>query len=147
MGFVTQVAFRFNEFNKINLETAYYEYKREGGGMVLNLPSITIDLNANFRLVRKIFFQFGGQYLGDRDSIRNLVVPLAEYTAGNIDSAESLGSFILLASSLTWKINEQWDLFYENKIILGDTTSRWAYYQNQSQLHLGGILYKFDLYL
>ena len=147
MGFITQVALRFNEFNKINFETAYYEYKREGGGKVLNLPSITIDLNANFRLVRKIFFQLGGQYLGDRNSIRNLIVPFSEYKAGNIVTAKSLGSIILLASSLTWKINEQWDLFYENKIILGDSTSRWAYYQNQSQLHLGGIRYKFDLNL
>ena len=91
--------------------------------------------------------QLGGQYLGDRNSIRNLIVPFSEYKAGNIVTAKSLGSIILLASSLTWKINEQWDLFYENKIILGDSTSRWAYYQNQSQLHLGGIRYKFDLNL
>ena len=46
MGFVTQIALRFSEFNKINLKTAYYEYKREGGGKVLNLPSMLLYFSA-----------------------------------------------------------------------------------------------------
>ena len=147
MGIVTRIAMRFNEYNKISLESAYYKYQREGEEKVLNLPSLTIDLNANFRFGRKIFFQFGGQFLGDRNSVRNLVVPLSEYTVGNFGTYESLGSVISTYSSLTWKINEKWDLLYENKIILGDNTFRWAHYQNQRQLHLVGVRHKFDINL
>ena len=147
MGILTRIAMRFSEYNKISIETAYYDFKRDGGGKVLNEPSLIINLNTNFKLGKKIFFQFEGQYLGDRDSIKNIVVPLPEYSAGNFGIAESLGSVFSISSSFTWKINEQWDLFYENKMILGESTSRWAYYQNQSQIHLGGIRYKFDINL
>ncbi|NCF30857.1 MAG: hypothetical protein GWP29_03085, partial [Bacteroidetes bacterium] len=147
MGFVTQIAMRLSEYNKISLETGYYEYKREGDQKVWNLPSLNIDLNANFRLGRKIFFQASGRYIGDRDSIKNIPVPLSGNSSGNFQSIESVGSVFSIASSITWKINAQWDLFYEGNVILSDNTSRWAYYQNQSQLHLGGIRYKFDINL
>ena len=147
MGIITRIAMRFSEYNKISLETGYFEYKRNGDKKVWNLPALNVDLNANFRLGRKIFFQVGGHYIGDRDSIRNLVVRLSENSDGNIGTVESLGSVFRIASSITWKINPQWDLFYEGKMILSDNTSRWAYYQNQSQLHLGGIRYKFDINL
>ena len=147
MGFVTQITMRFSEYNKISLETGYYEYKREGDQKVWNLPSLNIDLNANFRLGRKIFFQASGRYIGDRDSIKNIPVPLSENSSGNFQSIESVGSVFSIASSITWKINAQWDLYYEGNVILSDNKSRWAYYQNQSQLHLGGIRYKFDINL
>ena len=147
MGIVTQIEMRFSEYNKISLETSYYEYKRKGDQKVWNLPSLKIDLNANFRLGKKIFFQATGHYIGDRDSVKNIPVSLIENSSGNYQTIESVGSVFSIASSITWKINDQWDLFYEGNMILSDNTSRWAYYQNQSQLHLGGIRYKFDIYL
>ncbi len=147
MGIVTQIEMRFSEYNKISLETGYYEYKRKGDQKVWNLPSLKIDLNANFRLGKKIFFQASGHYIGDRDSVKNIPVSLIENSSGNYQTLESVGSVFSIASSITWKINDQWDLFYEGNMILSDNTSRWAYYQNQSQLHLGGIRYKFDINL
>lgn len=147
MGIVTQIEMRFSEYNKISLETGYYEYKRKGDQKVWNLPSLKIDLNANFRLGKKIFFQATGHYIGDRDSVKNIPVSLIENSSGNYQTIESVGSVFSIASSITWKINDQWDLFYEGNMILSDNTSRWAYYQNQSQLHLGGIRYKFDVNL
>lgn len=147
MGIVTQIEMRFSEYNKISLETGYYEYKRKGDQKVWNLPSLKIDLNANFRLGKKIFFQASGHYIGDRDSVKNIPVSLIENSSGNYQTIESVGSVFSIASSITWKINDQWDLFYEGNMILSDNTSRWAYYQNQSQLHLGGIRYKFDVNL
>lgn len=147
MGIVTRIEMRFSEYNKISLETSYHEYKRKGGQKVLNVPSLTMDLNANFRFGRKIFFQFGGHFIGERDSVRNLVVPLELKSNENYETFESLGTVFSTSSSITWKINPEWDLFYENNIVLGDNTSRWAYYKNQSQLHLGGVRYKFDINL
>ena len=147
MGIVTQIEMRFSEYNKISLETGYYEYKRKGDQKVWNLPSLKIDLNANLRLGKKIFFQASGHYIGDRDSVKNIPVSLIENSSGNYQTIESVGSVFSIASSITWKINDQWDLFYEGNMILSDNTSRWAYYQNQSQLHLGGIRYKFDINL
>ena len=147
MGIVNQIAMRFSEHNKISLETSYAEYKREDGKKVLNLPALTIDLNANLKLGRKLFFQLGGHFMSDRDSVKNIAVTIGENNGGNIETSESVGSVFSISSTLTWKINAQWDLFYENNMMLGDNTSRWAYYQNQSQIHLGGIRYKFDVNL
>jgi len=147
MGIITQIAIRLSEYYKIRLETGFFEYKRAGGEKAFNLPSLTIDLDANFRWGRKLYFHFGGHFMGERDSVRNLIVPLAEDSAGNFETFESVGSVFSVSSSISWKINPQWDLFYENYLNLGDNTSQWAYYQNQSQLHLVGIRYKFNLNL
>ena len=76
MGLITQIDMRFNEHNKIILKTSYFEYKRNQNRKVWNLPSLKLDLHANFRLGRKIFFQVGGNYMGERDSIRNFVLSL-----------------------------------------------------------------------
>ena len=146
-GIVTKIVMRSSEYNKVSLETSYFEYKINGGKKAWNLPSLKIDLNANFRLGRKIFFQVGGHYIGVRDSVKNLVLPLSVNSDGNIQTNESLGSVFSIASSITWKINTQWDLFYEGKMILSNNTSPWAYYQNQSQIHSVGIRYKFDINL
>jgi hypothetical protein len=147
MGVVTQIAMRFSEHNKISLETSYAEYKREDQEKVFNLPALTIDINANLKLGRKLFFQMGGHFMGNRDSVKNIVVPTGENNGGNVEIFESVGSVFSISSTFTWKINAQWDLFYENNVMLGDNTSRWAYYQNQNQLHLGGVRYKFDINL
>ena len=64
MAFVTRIAMRFSEYNKISLETGYFKYIRNGGQKVWNLPSLKIDFNANLRLGRKLFFQVGGNILG-----------------------------------------------------------------------------------
>ena len=72
---------------------------------------------------------------------------LPEEEEGGFESTETTGSVFSISTYLTWKINSAWDLFYENKMLLGDQTSQWAYYQNQDQLHLGGIRYKFDINL
>ena len=146
MGMMTRIDLRFSEYNKLSLQTGFYEYKREGGEKVWNLPSLTIDLDANFRLGKKLYFQMGGHYIGERDSVKNILV-LQGGSQADFDTVESLSALFSIASSITWKISSQWDLFYENNMMLGDQTSRWAYYQNQSQLHLGGVRYKFDISL
>ena len=83
-------------------------------------------------------------------SKRDIVNHITTINPLNINSPytlDSLGAVFGISSSITWKINSEWDLFYENEMFFGDVTSRWAYYQNQKQLHLGGIRYKFDINL
>lgn len=147
MGFVTRIAMQFSEYNKISLETTYNEYKREGGKKVWNLPALTIDFDANFRLGKKIFFQLGGNFMGARDSVRSIVVPSGQNDQVDYETIETVDSVFSISSSVTWKINPQWDLFYESNMNLGKNTAQWAHYQNQRQLHLGGIRYKFDINL
>lgn len=147
MGIVTRIAMQFSEYNKISLETTYNQYKREGGKKVWNLPALTIDFDANFRLGKKIFFQLGGNLMGARDSVRHIVVPFGESSDAIYETIETIDSVFSISSSITWKINPQWDLFYESNMNLGKNTAQWAHYQNQSQLHLGGIRYKFDINL
>jgi hypothetical protein len=98
-------------------------------------------------LAKKIFIQTVGKYMGKRDSVKFLIVQPGEEEEGGFESIETTGSVFSISTYLTWKINSAWDLFYENKMLLGDQTSQWAYYQNQDQLHLGGIRYKFDINL
>ena len=88
----------------------------------------------------------GGHYIGERDSVKNILV-LQGGSQADFDTVESLSALFSIASSITWKISSQWDLFYENNMMLGDQTSRRAYYLNQSQLHLGGVRYKYDISL
>ena len=93
---------------------------------------------------RKIFFNFSTNYFSSRE-IKNYLISSGELSEGGPSLRESIGSVIYANSSLTWKINSEWDLFYRNNIYFGDVTSRWAYYQNQPQLSLIGIRYKFNI--
>ena len=139
-GFILQL----KEFNKISLDINYYDYSRKNNEPVWNTPSLTIDLEGNFKLGRKIFFNFSTNYFSSRE-IKNYLTSSGELSDGGPSLRESIGSVIYANSSLTWKINSEWDLFYRNNIYFGDVTSRWAYYQNQPQLNLIGIRYKFDI--
>lgn len=147
MGIVTDISIRFSEYNKVSLNLNYFKYRRASGEKAFNLPETTIDISANFRLAKKIFIQTVGKYMGKRDSVKFLIVQPGEEEEGGFESTETTGSVFSISTYLTWKINSAWDLFYENKMLLGDQTSQWAYYQNQDQLHLGGIRYKFDINL
>ena len=144
MAIVTRIAMRFSEYNKISLETDILNIS-EMEVKSLEPALLKIDFNANLRLGRKLFFQVGGNYIGDRDSVRNRVVPLSDNSSGNFETIESLASVFNVSSSITWKINSQWDFFYQGKIFLSENTSRWAYYENQSQVHLERVRYKFDI--
>ena len=139
-GFILQL----KEFNKVSLDINYYDYTRKNNEPVWNTPSLTIDLEGNFKLGRKIFFNFSTNYFSSRE-IKNYLTSSGELSYGGPSLRESIGSVIYANSSLTWKINSEWDLFYRNNIYFGDVTSRWAYYQNQPQLNLIGIRYKFDI--
>ena len=127
-GFILQL----KEFNKISLDINYYDYSRKNNEPVWNTPSLTIDLEGNFKLGRKIFFNFSTNYFSSRE-IKNYLISSGELSDGGPSRRESIGSVIYANSSLTWKINSEWDLFYRNNIYFGDVTSRWAYYQNQPQ--------------
>ena len=80
-----------------------------------------------------------------------------EFLSDDLEQAKTKGGWLNLASASLGmygigleqanRFKEAVDLFYENKMLLGDQTSQWAYYQNQDQLHLGGIRYKFDVNL
>ena len=112
----------------------------------MEYPSLTIDLNGNFKLGQKLFFQFTGNYLSSRDVADQIITP-NELSEKSILLQNELGSMFRTSLSLTWKINSEWDLFYRNNIFYGNVTSRWAYYQNQTQLNLLGIRHKFDINL
>lgn len=146
MGIVTALQIRFSEYNKISLETRYFEYQREGDLKAWNLPKLSLELRGNFSLAKRFFIQFNGQFMGKRESQKYNITPLQDQNDA-FATLETLPSVFSVASEITWKISDHWDVFYENHLYLGDSTSRWAYYLNQQQLHLGGVRYKFNINL
>ena len=66
-GFETSISLRFNENNKLTLETRYSDYQSTVEKHAWNLPAIEIDLKGNFRFGQKLFVQFIGNYIGKRE--------------------------------------------------------------------------------
>ena len=145
-GFNSAITLNLGEFNRVSLVAGYFDYKRKNDEPTWNTPSLTIDLEGNFKLGKKIFFQFSGNHMGSSNVVDYLI------TSNELDEKSplfqnKLGPIFRASISATWKINSEWDLFYRNNIYFGDVTSKWAYYQNQAQLNLLGIRHKFDINL
>ena len=145
-GVRTSISINLSEFNRVSLVTSYFDYKRHNNEPVWNTPALTIDINGNFKLGKKIFFQFSGNYISSRH-VADHIITSYDLSEKSTLLNDKLGSMFSTSLSVTWKINSEWDLFYRNNIFFGNVTSRWAYYQNQTQLNLLGIRHKFDINL
>ena len=145
-GLETSISLRFNENNKLTLETRYSDYQSTVEKHAWNLPAIEIDLKGNFRFGQKLFVQFIGNYIGKRE-VAAWDVFLNQPLEDALEGTATLSDVFSVFSNVTYKLNSSWDVFYEAKVRLGKETARWAHYENHSQLHLVGIRYKFDLNL
>ena len=143
-GLETSISLRFNENNKLTLETRYSDYQSAEEKHAWNLPSLEIDLKGNFRFRQKLFVQFNGNYIGKRE-VAAWDVFLNQPLEDAVEKTAILSGFFSVSSNVTYKLNQSWDIFYESKVRLGKETTKWAHYVNQNQLHLAGIRYKFDL--
>ena len=145
-GLETSISLRFNENNKLTLETRYSDYQSTVEKHAWNLPAIEIDLKGNFRFGQKLFVQFIGNYIGKRE-VAAWDVFLNQPLEDALEGTATLSDVFSIFSNVTYKLNSSWDVFYEAKVRLGKETARWAHYENHNQLHLAGIRYKFDLNL
>jgi len=145
-GLETSISLRFNENNKLTLETRYSDYQSTVEKHAWNLPAIEIDLKGNFRFGQKLFVQFIGNYIGKRE-VAAWDVFLNQPLEDALEKTATLSGVFSISSNVTYKLNSSWDVFYEAKVRLGKETARWAHYENHNQLHLVGIRYKFDLNL
>jgi hypothetical protein len=145
-GLETSISLRFNENNKLTLETRYSDYQSTVEKHAWNLPAIEIDLKGNFRFGQKLFVQFIGNYIGKRE-VATWDVFLNQPLEDALEKTATLSGVFSISSNVTYKLNSNWDVFYEAKVRLGKETARWAHYENHNQLHLAGTRYKFDLNL
>ena len=145
-GLETSISLRFNENNKLTLETRYSDYQSTVEKHAWNLPAIEIDLKGNFRFGQKLFVQFIGNYIGKRE-VAAWDVFLNQPLEDALEGTATLSDVFSIFSNVTYKLNSSWDVFYEARVRLGKETARWAHYENHNQLHLAGIRYKFDLNL
>ena len=143
-GLTTGLSLSLSEFNRVSFVTSYFDYKRKNGNPVWNIPSLTFNIDGNFKLWQKLFIQVTGNYMSSRDIV-DYIITSSELDEKSTLIQDSLGSIFRTSFSVTWKINSEWDLFWRNNMYFGDVTSRWAYYQNQKQLNLIGICHKFDI--
>jgi hypothetical protein len=145
-GLETSISLRFNENNKLTLETRHSDYQSAEENHAWNLPSTEIDLKGNFRFGQKLFVQFNGNYIGKRE-VAAWDVFLNQPLEDALEKTATLSGVFSTSSNVTYKLNSSWDVFYEARVRLGKETARWAHYENHNQLHLAGIRYKFDLNL
>ena len=143
-GLETSISLRFNENNKLTLETRYSDYESIEEKSAWNLPSLEIDLKGNFSFGKKLFIQFNGNYIGKRE-VAAWDVFLNQPLENAVEKTATLSGVFSVSSNITYKINPSWDVFYEAKVRLGKESARWAHYENHNQLHLAGIRYKFDI--
>ena len=143
-GVSTGLSLSLSEFNRVSFVTSYFKYKRKNGNPVWNIPSLTFNIDGNFKLWQKLFIQVTGNYMSSRDIV-DYIITSSELDEKSTLLQDSLGSIFRTSFSVTWKINSEWDLFWRNNMYFGNVTSRWAYYQNQKQLNLIGICHKFDI--
>ncbi len=146
LGFETGILMRFNEHNKLSLNTRYVNPISFNEIASWNVPSLKINFDANFRFYDKIYLQASGRYFGRRDSAYHPVFLNPESLDSNPE-IESLKGFLYFSSRLLYQTSSNWAFFIDVKNNFGSNFSRWAYYQDYNNNFLLGLRYKFDIIL
>ena len=87
----TSITINLSEFNRVSLITSYFDYKRHNNEPVWNTPALNIDINGNFKLGQKLFFQFSGNYISSRD-VANHIITSYELSEKSTLLHDKLGS-------------------------------------------------------
>ncbi|MBR98518.1 MAG: hypothetical protein CMC57_00930 [Flavobacteriaceae bacterium] len=146
LGFETSFLMRFNEYNKLSINTKYVNPISFNEISAWNVPSLTIDFEAHFRFFNKIYLQTYGNYIGRRDSAYHPVFLNTDFFESKPE-IKSLDAFLYFSSRLIYQTKSNWAFFFEFKNNFGSNYSRWAFYQDYENNFLLGLRYKFDIVL
>ena len=142
-GVKAQIRIDLAKNNFVHFETVYRHYENENNQSLLNVPSLQMNWDSQFRFKDFITLSFNGEVYGDRSALEHIIL-LDNATESSYSQEIKLPIFYRSSAHLTVKLNKQFDAFIKGRFSNSEFHGQWAFYQEPQFMLLGGITYKFD---
>ncbi len=143
-GFNASIVINMIKDNFIRFETSYRFFNTHQEEILWNIPSLKMNWESQIRWNDRLAFSFNGSMWGDRSAALRIIFLEQDLTNDLLINEETLPIFIRSSAHITYKMSEQFDIFFKGKFNSKGIHGRWAYYPEPPLLILGGITYKFD---
>ena len=143
-GFNASLIINMIKDNFIRFETSYRFFNTKDEEVLWNIPSLQANWESQIKWNDRLAFSFKGSLWGDRSASLRPIFLEQDLSDDLIINEEILPIFIRTSAHITYKITEQFDLFFKGRLNSNGIHGRWSYFPEPPLLILGGITYKFD---
>ena len=143
-GFNASIIINMIKDNFIRFETSYRFFNTKDEEVLWNIPSLQANWESQIKWNDRLAFSFKGSMWGDRSASLRPIFLEQDLSDDLIINEEILPIFIRTSAHITYKITEQFDLFFKGRLNSNGIHGRWSYFPEPPLLILGGITYKFD---
>ena len=143
-GFNASIMINMIKDNFIRFETSYRFFNTQDEEVLWNIPSLQANWESQIKWNDRLAFSFKGSLWGDRSASLRPIFLEQDLSDDLIINEEILPIFIRTSAHITYKITEQFDLFFKGRFNSNGIHGRWSYFPEPPLLILGGITYKFD---
>ena len=143
-GFNASIIINMIKDNFIRFETSYRFFNTQDEEVLWNIPSLQANWESQIKWNDRLAFSFKGSMWGDRSASLRPIFLEQDLSDDLIINEEILPIFIRTSAHITYKITEQFDLFFKGRLNSNGIHGRWSYFPEPPLLILGGITYKFD---
>ena len=143
-GFNASIIINMIKDNFIRFETSYRFFNTQDEEVLWNIPSLQANWESQIKWNDRLAFSFKGSLWGDRSASLRPIFLVQDLSDDLIINEEILPIFIRTSAHITYKITEQFDLFFKGRLNSNGIHGRWSYFPEPPLLILGGITYKFD---
>ena len=143
-GFNASIIINMIKDNFIRFETSYRFFNTQDEEVLWNIPSLQANWESQIKWNDRLAFSFKGSLWGDRSASLRPIFLEQDLSNDLIINEEILPIFIRTSAHITYKITEQFDLFFKGRLNSNGIHGRWSYFPEPPLLILGGITYKFD---
>ena len=143
-GFNASIIINMIKDNFIRFETSYRFFNTQDEEVLWNIPSLQANWESQIKWNDRLAFSFKGSMWGDRSASLRPIFLEQDLSNDLIINEEILPIFIRTSAHITYKITEQFDLFFKGRFNSNGIHGRWSYFPEPPLLILGGITYKFD---
>ena len=143
-GFNASIIINMIKDNFIRFETSYRFFNTQDEEVLWNIPSLQANWESQIKWNDRLAFSFKGSLWGDRSASLRPIFLEQDLSDDLIINEEILPIFIRTSAHITYKITEQFDLFFKGRLNSNGIHGRWSYFPEPPLLILGGITYKFD---
>ena len=143
-GFNASIIINMIKDNFIRFETSYRFFNTKDEEVLWNIPSLQANWESQIKWNDRLAFSFKGSLWGDRSASLRPIFLEQDLSDDLIINEEILPIFIRTSAHITYKITEQFDLFFKGRLNSNGIHGRWSYFPEPPLLILGGITYKFD---
>ena len=143
-GFNASIIINMIKDNFIRFETSYRFFNTQDEEVLWNIPSLQANWESQIKWNDRLAFSFKGSMWGDRSASLRPIFLEQDLSNDLIINEEILPIFIRSSAHITYKLTEQFDIFFKGRFNSKGIHGRWSYYPEPPLLILGGITYKFD---